>query len=217
MTQTNSNFNEAFAFMLQENDKAYQMIERHFDSAEKSTTSYLVIIAAVVSINGYLQKEKEFSIFQLTDFQILCAFFITIIGTIILLKVIEHRLIIISYTKTLNLNRNWFVDNLSTIELKKYLFWAPKVNQPQYYRPFKHFFWELMGLATINSPFLSICVVNLFMRFNFNSKHAKIINWVSFISISVVSVLLMMFIYKIKAEKEEKKVFERISKGEITN
>ena len=108
MSDKNNNFN----FMLKEYEMHYGKFEMHYNAVEKTISLYFIIIAGIISANGFFLKNiNDFFIFELNDFQILCCLFIALIGLITILKVIEHRILIIKYVKNLNLKRKWFIDN----------------------------------------------------------------------------------------------------------
>jgi hypothetical protein len=202
--------NEVFEFMLQENAKTYEEFDRHFDSIEKTFTLYLAIIAALITVIGYLYKDKNnIHLFALNDFEIFCSAFIVIIGIFSFFKVMEHRLLVISYTKSLNLNRKWFVDRFKNLNLSEYLFWKADVSQPKYYRPYRYFYWELLGLATLNAPFLSFFIINLITKFNFRSENYLVLNWLSFFVISAAYIVFMMYLYRKKSNSLEAELKNR--------
>src|SRR5690606_11457834 len=144
-----------FGFMLKEYEMLYSKFEMHYNSVEKTIGLYFLIIGAIVSANGFfIKNDPLFSIFSLSEFQIACCFFIFIVGTIVSLKIIEHRLLIITYVKNLNQNRKWFNENIANNDIQKYSLFEASYKSPKYYKKYRHFYWEVMGIAIINSSFL---------------------------------------------------------------
>lgn len=152
-----------FEFMLKEYEMLYSKFEMHYNAVEKTIGLYFLIIGAIVSANGiFIRNDETFSIFNLSEFQISCCFFIFIVGAIMALKVIEHRLLIITYVKNLNQNRKWFNVSVANEELQKYSLFEATYKSPKYYKKYRHFYWEVMGVAIINSSFLALFLVNVF-------------------------------------------------------
>lgn len=218
MAETKLNTEKTFQFMMQENEKFYENIEKHFGSIEKTISAFLIIIASLVSVNGFMIKNaKGFSIFDLNSFEIITSCFISIIGIGTFIKVVEHRLLIHAYVKALNLNRLWFTKHSECEELKKYLFWKPTVKNPAYYKKSGHPFWELLLLAIINAPFPAMFIINLLKKLNFKSEYSNIINGAFFVIVIVFYTFLMMNLYKLRAQHSEKDLQKEITDGKIND
>ena len=195
---------QMFEFMLKEYEMLYSKFEMHYSAVEKTIGLYLLIIGAIVSANGFLIKDiRFFSIFELSEFQGICSFFVFIIGSITCLKVIEHRLLIITYVKNLNQNRKWFNEKVTSNELQKYSLFEATYKSPSYYKKYRHFYWEILGITIINSSFLSLFIINFFQIFSFESTHFFIINWIWFFVILSLSSAAFMGHYRRRAKTEE--------------
>ncbi|WP_298247934.1 hypothetical protein [uncultured Christiangramia sp.] len=198
-------FNRTFEFMLKEYEMLYSKFEMHYNSVEKTIAFYFLIISAIVSANSFFINEKtSFSIFYLSDFQIACCFFIFIVGTVASLKIIEQRLLIITYVKNLNQNRKWFNNNVAEGELEKYSLFKTTYRSPKYYKKYRHFYWEIMGVALINSSFFALFLINLLKFLDLKSSHFYLINWFWFLLISVLGVYVLFIHYKKRGDAEEK-------------
>lgn len=199
-----------FAFMLKEYEMLYSKFEMHYSAVEKTVSIYILIIGGILSTNGFLMKVvNNFSVFRLNGFQIFCCFFISIVGTILTLKVMEHRLLIITYVKSLNLNRKWFFDNLDPNRFAEYSLFEASYKSPKYFKRYRHFYWEVLGLSLINSSFLSLFLINIICKIGVTSKYAELINWSFCVFVCVISTYLIIRYYKYRGEKEENKLDER--------
>jgi len=196
---------KVFQFMLKEYEMLYSKFEMHYGAVEKTITLYFVIIGAIISSNSFYIKDfNSFSIFELSNFQIFCCLFIFIVGSVTILKVIEHRLLIITYVKNLNQNRKWFSEKVSNNELQKYSMFEASYKSPKYYKKYRHFYWEVLGLSIINSSFVSLFLINVFKLLKIDSKFHNFINWVWYILISILFIILFFVYYKNRAKSEEK-------------
>ncbi len=198
---------QAFQFMLKEYEMLYSKFEMHYSAVEKTITLYFVIIGAIISSNSFLIKDfNSFSIFELSNFQIFCCFFVFIVGSVTVFKVIEHRLLIITYVKNLNQNRKWFSDKVGNNELQKYSMFEVSYKSPKYYKKFRHFYWEVLGLSIINSSFISLFLINIFKLLENKSKYHGFFNCLWYIIISIILVLSFLQYYKKRGECEEEKL-----------
>ena len=199
-----------FEFMLKEYEMLYSKFEMHYNSVEKTIGLYFLIVSAVVSANSFFIKKKaSFSIFELSEIQGVCCLFIFIIGTITCLKIIEQRLLIITYVKNLNQNRRWFNKNVAGQELQKFSLFEATYRSPKYYKRYRHFYWEIMGVALINSSFLALFLINFFKQFDHYSPYHYIINCLWFVIISILGVIILFLHYKNRGETEEKSLKDR--------
>ncbi len=202
--------NKLFNFMLKEYEMLYSKFEMHYNAVEKTIGLYFLIIGAIISAGSVFIKDFEkFSVFNLTQFQIFSCFFISIVGTISLFKVIEHRLLIITYVKNLNQNRKWFNTEIANDTLQGYSLFHTSFSSPKYYKKYRHFYWEVMGIATINSSFLALFIINLAGTLKFESPFFIAINWFWFIFLITVSVFSFMKYYKFRGNREEKNLKNR--------
>lgn len=199
--------NKMFEFMLKEYEMLYSKFEMHYNAVEKTIALYFIVIGAIISANSFFIKgNSTFSIFNLSEFQIVCCLFIFIVGTVVSLKVIEHRLLIITYVKNLNQNRKWFNDKIANNEIGRYSLFETSYKSPKYYKKYRHFYWEVIGLSTINSSFLALFIVNIFKIFTFESTYFKQINWFWFFVILTIGVFLFLNYYKKRGLNEENKL-----------
>jgi hypothetical protein len=176
----------------------------HYSAVEKTIGLYILIIGGILSTNSFMIKQSStFSIFALNNFQIFCSFFISTVGLITTLKVIEHRILIITYVKSLNLNRKWFFDNITPNEFIKYSLFTASYKSPKYFKRFRHFYWEILGISIINSSFFALFFINIFKNIGFQSKHAELSNWLFFVIICIIVSALSMGYYKVRGEHEE--------------
>lgn len=193
-----------FQFMLKEYEMLYSKFEMHYKAVEKTIGLYFLIIGAIVSANSFFIKKIDvFSIFDLSEFQLICCFFIFLLGTIATFKTIEHRLLTITYVKNLNQNRKWFNEKIAAGELQKYSLFEASYKSPKYYKRFRHFYWEILGTALINCSFFAIFLVNIFKSIGLESKCYILLNWTFFCLIVSIFTAIQMKLYKIRASKEE--------------
>lgn len=202
---------ETFDFMLKEYELLYSKFEMHYSAVEKTIGVYILVIGGILSANGFLSEKLDtFSLFDLSQFQLVCSTFLGLLGFFVIMKVIEHRLLIIAYVKSVNLNRKWFIDNANAPTLYKYMYWEANPEHPKFYKPFRHFFWEVVGLSSINGVFIAISIINIVkIMFTFESDYAEIFNWAYFITILVVATLVMVLTYKRRGKAEEAEMATR--------
>lgn len=202
---------ETFDFMLKEYELLYSKFEMHYGAVEKTIGVYILVIGGILSANGFLtEKLDTFSMFDLSQFQLVCSTFLALLGFFVIMKVIEHRLLIIAYVKSVNLNRKWFLENANTPTLYKYMYWEANPEHPKFYKPYRHFFWEVVGLSSINGVFISISGINLVkMMFRFESVYAEVFNWGYFIIVLFLATLVMVLTYKTRGKSEEREMASR--------
>ncbi|MFI8377732.1 hypothetical protein [Leeuwenhoekiella sp. NPDC079379] len=199
-----------FQFMLKEYEMLYSKFEMHYKAVEKTIGLFFLIIGGLISANGFLLKDiKQFSLFSLSEFQTFCCFFIFIIGSIVLLKVIEHRLLIITYVKNLNQNRKWFNNN-SKGEIQLYSLFETTYKSPKYYKKFRHFYWEVLGMSILNNIFSALFLINFVQKFGLKSKFAETLNWLFLLCIIGIGTLGFLIYYKLRAKKEEENLGKKI-------
>jgi hypothetical protein len=200
-----------FQFMLKEYEMLYGKIDMHYQAVEKSITFYFVLIGAVISLNGLVySKSDKIQIFNLSGLQNIFLVILCVLGLLIYFKVIEHRLLIIAYVKSLNLNRKWFLDNSEDKSLGDYLYFKASVANPKFYKKFRHFYWEAAALSTINSLCFSVLIINLFVNtFNFTSNNAIRINFIWLIILTAALIYFHLLYYKLSGNKKERIIKER--------
>ncbi len=79
-----------------------------------------------------------------------------IVGCLVYFKIVEHRILLIAYVKCLNVNRKWFVNNSEDRNIENYMFYKAGHESPPFYKRYRHFYWEAIGLSLINSFLLPI-------------------------------------------------------------
>ncbi|MGM0934732.1 MAG: hypothetical protein ACQEWD_14950 [Bacteroidota bacterium] len=204
------NFEKMFEFMIKEYEMLYSKFEMHYNSVEKTIALYFLIVSAVVSANSFFIENKvPFSIFNLTEIQIICCLFIFIIGTITSLKIIEQRLLIITYVKNLNQNRKWFDENVAGAELQKFSLFQTTYKSPKYFKRYRHFYWEIMGVALLNSSFFALFLINVVKLLGATSQKSYLINSLWLLIISFLGVYLLFIYYKYRGNTEEKSLENR--------
>ena len=127
-----------------------------------------------------------------------------IIGLITYFKVIEHRLLTISYVRSLNKIRKWYEDN-SITKIEKYLFFKADHKKPKYYDKYKHFYWEAFGISIINGILLTILLVNII---NAGLQLSYIFNFWIFLVMTLIAALivrLQLYYYSKRANTEDGK------------
>lgn len=207
----------SFQFMLKEYEMLYGKFQMHYEAVEKTINFYFILIGAVVSLSSLLgTKDTALEVFKFNGFQMLLIVIFAILGTQVFFKVVEHRLLLIAYVKSLNLNRKWFLDNADVTNLDKYLYWKATPLNPVFYRKHRHFYWETISLASINGFITSLLLINLTIKLDlFFSEFALRLNVVFLIVIGVGFTLLQMFYYTNRAKREQKALEARFSSGEI--
>lgn len=166
----------------------------HYRAVESTMRLYFVLIAGFMSLIAYVYKDN-FEVLQLNQLNFLILGITTvlfIIGLITYFKVAEHRLLLLNYIRSLNAIRSWFIDNSSIKE--EYFLFKPDKRKPLYFRRFRHFYWELLGIASLNSFWALMLVYNLLPA----------INILILPGVCVFLVILQMSYYRFRAKKKEK-------------
>lgn len=137
--------------------------EMHYNAVESTIRLYFVLIGALLTIWAYIYKDNisSFDICNLNPIIKFTTFILLVIGILSFLKVAEHRLLIIAYVKSLNGIRKWFVDNTNT-NIENYFIYKADTQNPPFYRRNRHFYWELLGLAFLNSIWI-VLLLNTFI------------------------------------------------------
>ncbi|MGE0020477.1 MAG: hypothetical protein AB7S72_12475 [Draconibacterium sp.] len=123
----------------------------HYRAVESTMRLYFVLVAGFMSLIAYVYKDNfvNLQINRLNILILLITGVLFIIGLITYFKVAEHRLLLLNYIRSLNAVRSWFIDNSNLS--KDYFLFSPDKKKPPYFRRFRHFYWELLGIATLNS------------------------------------------------------------------
>lgn len=191
--------------MLKEYEKLYSHVDLHYNAVEKTINFYFVLIGAIISLASFTDKSLQMiGIFDLSQTQLLLLFIISIMGTVIYLKVIEHRLLVIAYVKSLNLNRKWFEKHSEDSSLSNFLYFRTGVYTPPFYKKFRHFYWEAVALGLINSLIVSVLLINIIKNtFNFQCNKPLSYNCVFLVLLSIILTYLHLLFYKKRGRKEE--------------
>ncbi|WP_460570912.1 hypothetical protein [Flaviaesturariibacter terrae] len=201
--------------MIKEYEKLYGKLDAHQQVIEKTIQFYLVFIGALISFISFSKRDVEnLHLFKLDILKIFSFSLVSLVGLFIFFKIVEHRILVIAYVKSINLNRKWFLQNSEDKRIEEFLFWRADVNQPPYYRKYRHFYWEALIIAFINSIFISIAVINIAtVIFSIKSIYAEYFNWSWFGVLSGMTTYFLMKYYKVKALVEENKIHKRFNKA----
>lgn len=197
--------------MLKEYEMIYSKFKMHYDAVERTFRIYLIIIGAVLSLIGFFLEgnSKSFSLFQMKNFELTLLSIVSFTGVFIYFKIVEHRLLIIAYVKSLNLNRKWFEDNIEE-NISDYLYFKTGTEGAKFFARWRHFYWEAMTLSFLNSVFISIAVINGIIRLTkFQSAEHVLWNSACFAFLTTLFVTLQLTYYRLRGKKEEAKVTER--------
>lgn len=207
-----------YRFMLKEYEGINKKITQHFDDAAKTYRIYILVIAAIVSFLGIFYKNSNkvnLSIFNLGEYQLILLATVVIFGFFIFFKIIEHRLLITTYVRSLNLNKKWF-SNKSNENIKDYIFFDIGGHSPDYFLKFNHNFWEALGLSFLNASLGGIFVVNFIIKVaNISSSYSLVINLFSAVTITLILVIVQMLYYKRRAKYLDELNKNRLAKRNI--
>ena len=166
----------------------------HYRAVEATMRLYFILIAGFMSLIAYVYKDN-FDELQINNLNVL-VFGMTgvlfIIGLITFFKVSEHRLLLLNYIRSLNAVRSWFIDNSELTQ--DYFLFPPNKKKPPYFRRFRHFYWELLGIALLNSFWGIILIFNQF----------KTIHSFWMILFTILLIIFQMSYYRIRARRKEK-------------
>jgi len=198
-----------FIFMMKEYEMFHASFDRHSKAVEKSITFFWIFIGAMVSLQGLIY-EQPLSLFRLTGLQLLLLGAIVVLGGINTVNIIEHRILYITYVKSINLTRKWFLDQSEDTNLGKYLFFEPRVDSPAYFKWKRHFFWETLGVILIESMLLSLWLTNVLIEWASRLVNSISIKLIIFIFFCVICLLLGMYFYKLNLNNRDKDLRSKI-------
>ncbi len=203
---------EVFLFMLQEHEIYHGMFERHYRATERAISFYFVLIAGIMSLNGFLMTDgKSFSLFNLSDMQLCSCLFLGGFGVVVIFNVLEHRLLMLKYVKNVNMNRQWFHERYSNEELARYTLFLTGGRTPHLYVKYQPFWWEMLGLVIIVSIFLALLAIGLVQELGYTSSYYKQVNGVALILLTLGLTLLLMLAYKRRSVNTEKNILDQIT------
>jgi hypothetical protein len=160
--------------------------DMHYKAVENAIKIYFIVIGLVISVFTAIYKDQKdlYNLMQSNSTLIIAELILWLVGCITFFRVLEHRLLILSYVRSLNGVRKWFCDT-SSINARSYFLYKPDPNLPKYYNKNGHFMWELLGLALINSCWLVLMTLGT-LRLNF----------IFLILIYIISTCIQMVLYK---------------------
>ena len=203
---------EVFQYMLQEHQVYHGMFDRHYSAVERAVSFYFVLIAGVMSLNGFMIKDgSSFSMFRLTDLQLFSCFFLGCFGVVVIFNVLEHRLLQLKYVKNANMNRKWFHDRFPNEKLGGYTLWPVGGQSPRLYVKFRPFWWEMLGLSIVASFFLGLFIVDVVRELGYTSPYYRHINGVGLALTTVALAMILMYGYRRRSESLEGEVAERMA------
>jgi len=166
----------------------------HYRAVESTIRLYFVLIAGFMSLIAYVYKD-DFDNVKVNELNFLIlgiTSVLFIIGLISFFKVAEHRLLLLNYIRSLNAIRRWFIDNSDVSE--EYFLFEPNKKMPSYFRRFRHFYWELLGIASLNSFWGLVLFSNLCSSIS--------VLWLPLICI--ILIILQMSYFRLRAYNKEK-------------
>lgn len=168
--------------------------ELHYKAVDATIRLYFILIAGFMSVLAYVYKDnlEAFIICKINILLLGILAILFVIGLITLFKIIEHRILLLSYIRSLNGVRRWFIDNSEVSE--DYFIYKADKTQPAYFKRFRHFYWEILGIAFINSFFGIILLYNALP----NTKFFYLI------IVIVLITFFQMFFYKKRSQNKEK-------------
>ncbi|MBI9062566.1 MAG: hypothetical protein JEZ14_11320 [Marinilabiliaceae bacterium] len=169
--------------------------EMHYKAVENAIKIYFILIGIILSAFAAVYKDEKniIEIFQCNYPLIVTEAVLSFLGCITFFRVVEHRLLILSYVRSLNGIRKWYCDT-SSMNVNPYFIYKPNPKLPTYFSNNGHFFWELLGLAFLNSCWLALVIYGLFCH--------KI---TFLITIFLAFTTLQMLLYRHIALNKEKK------------
>lgn len=191
--------NQSDNFMLKEYEKLYDLYKIHYDYADKMIKNFLLVIGAFLSIVSFVYKDNYDSI-DLYDFNQLVeiSLYITSIAcTSIYLMLLENRIKLIYYVRSVNNIRKWAVSK--NTDIKQFLSLPSDPSTPKYFRWFKGFFWELFAFGLLNSIIVGLSILHLLRSvINIKDVHCHVVYFGLIISLSA----LHLIVYRNRGSKD---------------
>lgn len=151
-------------FVLKEYEKIYDLYEIHYDTCQKISNTYLLIVGAFLSILSFVYKDSlnSFNFYELNDIALFSLIIIIIVGFCMFMMLLEHKMKIVLYVRCINAIRKCFCD--MDPNLNPYLLLPKDVTIPKYFAFGKDFFWEICSLGVLNSIIASLGIINVLNR-----------------------------------------------------
>ena len=151
-------------FILKEYEKIYDLYSIHYDTSQKISNAYLLIIGAFLSILSFVYKDSKsiFNFYELNDIALFSLLIIIIVGFCMFMMLVEHKMKIILYARCMNAIRKWFCD--ANPSIKPYLLLPTDVTVPKPFVFGKDFFWEIISFGVLNSIITSLGITNVLNR-----------------------------------------------------
>lgn len=160
-------------FMLKE----YESIAAaHFDSQDglrQQFRFYLLIAAVPLTVLGLVLREpsqaipvRQIGLLDLPPFLGLVFLGIGLLGTLMLLSMINTALDATLYARTVNGIRNYFANRAETLgaDLAPYLKMPRNMDQPKYFH-IRAFFWQVVMLGFINAGYVAFGALTIWRQY----------------------------------------------------
>lgn len=153
------NKSEEFEFILAEYEGIFTLIQINYATSEKIMQALLLILGFLASVIAWRNDgNHSFDIFNLESPLPHICLVVAIIGFLLFMMAVEHRLKVIYYVRCLNSIR---------AEMKSRFKWdmvptllPTSIRLPPYCAWGKDFFWELLAFSALNSFALAASVIS---------------------------------------------------------
>ncbi|NPV62495.1 MAG: hypothetical protein HPY61_07680 [Methanotrichaceae archaeon] len=151
-------------FIIKEYEKLYDLYRIHYDTSQKISYAYLLILGGFLLILSlvYNDSMSVLNFCALNDLALFSLLIIIIVGFCMFMMLVEHKMKIILYARCMNAIRRWFCD--ANPSFKPYLLLPTDVNVPKHFVIGKDFFWEIISFGVLNSIITSLGITNLLNR-----------------------------------------------------
>ena len=98
-------------FMLKEYEYYNKLFEIHYKAVELTFNLFLIIVSAFIGVLSFVYKDSisQLNVFELDDLSLAFIFIGATAGLFLYFKMVEHRILIITYVRSLNLIQNGFL------------------------------------------------------------------------------------------------------------
>lgn len=148
-------------FMLKEYDKLYELYKIQYEYADKIIQYFLLVVGAFLTIASYIYKDNfgNVDIYNFNSLVLFALYTSTIACSSFYLMLIEHRIKLLLYARSVNGIRKWAVSQ--NADIKPFLVLPDNLNTPKYFSWFKGFFWELFAFGLLNSIIMGLSLVHI--------------------------------------------------------
>jgi hypothetical protein len=187
-------------FMLREYDKLYELYKIHYDYADKIIRYFLLVLGVLLTVFSYIYKDnfENVEIYNLNSLVLIDLYISTIVCFSLYLMLIEHRIKLLLYARSVNGIRKWAVSQSKGI--KPFLILPDNITIPKYFSWFKDFFWEVFTFGLLSSIIMGLSLIHIIkLVITVDDKYCNLL----YIFLILVLAGFHLFIYRMICKQKD--------------